>query len=241
MNLALSKLDVKAPGVALTGDGALTLNVSSEVQGAVNVVSGRMASDFSGLKGKYLDLLTKRPGVPIVLEGAFFSKGQALEADVEATVATMAATLNAKISEKGTLVAGLEMPRFAVDGLRGLLPPLAAGLGKQVFLALSAQARGNVNRPDSLAVDLKSLKLWGPKTEVQLTAAFENPERPKPTARLQGPSLNVDGLLPPASPADNSDQSKVPSKANPNQAPAEGPASGAPLATTTSWPKPRAR
>src|SRR5262249_22239165 len=155
-DLELLGTDLKVPGARLRGGGAA--HVKLEQQGTRGTLA--LDANFDGMDIFYTDLIRKPAGTPLSFDVQAKRARARLEPTFRAKIGVLALSGNGTLEgETHPLVdATVKVESFAIDGLRDMMPSIAAAGLPPIHMAAALHARGRAGRPETMQVEVRDLR-----------------------------------------------------------------------------------
>jgi uncharacterized protein involved in outer membrane biogenesis len=196
--IALTKADLAAPGATLRGSGAII----ASAKGTPDALNATLNADLTGLAIQAGDGVRKASGTPLTADIALRRDGERLRLDRFAVVAGPAhLTGDGTLAQNGAKAdLRFKLADFTLGDLKSLLPGAIEGALAAARVGLDATVRGNLNQPDTLAIEVPALRFSKGKSGLTASASVRN--GPKPVIRFDAQStfFDVDAVFPPGPP-----------------------------------------
>jgi hypothetical protein len=193
----LARLAVRVPGVRLGGGGSINLVADRKERS----LDATLKADFTALEAFYLDLIRKRPGVPLSLEALVNQAGATQKVRFNLRAAELRAEGRVELTPAGkdqALVAELTVPPFRTGSLTAMLPGLVDTPLADMRAGAKVQARGRLGAPATIKLVVEDLSLTAGKSDLHGKLTVANLERPRVDLEARSSYLDVDDFLPPA-------------------------------------------
>ncbi len=195
---AFSDMAISAPDTRINGQGSMLLDARKKAQD----LDATLAIDLGGLEAVYQDVIRKSAGSALTANASATRRGGKTTAKGDVKLPGLRASGEATITGDGeaqpqSFVASFNISELSVGPLVAFMPSAFEGQPMpDARLTAQAIARGLIERPESLHVEVKKLELTSGKSDLSATAAFDDLSRPRVQVDIRSSYLDIDELLP---------------------------------------------
>ncbi|MCA9542889.1 MAG: AsmA family protein [Myxococcales bacterium] len=196
VDVQLTGADLRAPGATLVGSGGLRATAK---QGPAGGLAASLSADLSGLTVKAGDAVDKAAGVPTKIDVQLAKSGDRLQfGSFEVILGPLHLTGRGGMAQDGSNAdVSLKLADFELAALAKILPGAIEGPMAQAKVGVDAGIKGNLAKPETVSVDVSSLRFALGRSQLSGTASVKNGPAPVIRFDLNAPQLHLDEIAPP--------------------------------------------